>query len=148
MLIFTETENQKEFFTSDWHYNHDKDFLWGKRGYKSVNEHNKALIDSINASVRVQDVMFNLGDLILSSSISQFEELLSQIKCQTIYMLWGNHPNRHFKEIYKPIVKQLLGDHYTEESEVYPVKYRNVIYVGHHLEITVNRQLITLNHYP
>ena len=32
------------FFTSDLHINHDRDFIWGARGYEDVIEHNEDII--------------------------------------------------------------------------------------------------------
>ena len=32
------------YFISDTHFNHDRDFIWGNRGYNSVNEMNEDII--------------------------------------------------------------------------------------------------------
>ena len=148
ILTFKETADQKVYVTSDWHYNHQQEFVWKSRGFSSVEAHNKAIIDNCNKYVRENDILFNLGDLILNSTIVQFEELLSQIKCQNMYMLFGNHANRHYKEIYIPLVKERLGRNYTPDAELYPIRYRNVIYIGHYAEIRVNKQYAILSHYP
>ena len=39
------------WFTSDLHFNHDKDFIWGARGYSSVNEMNRIQIEKFNSVV-------------------------------------------------------------------------------------------------
>ena len=77
-----------------------------------------------------------------------FEELLGRFHCQNIYMLHGNHRNPHYKNIYKPLVKQILGDKYTDDSEVYPLRYRNVVYIGHYAEAILNGQMFILSHFP
>jgi calcineurin-like phosphoesterase family protein len=148
MFNIIETPESKVWFTSDWHYNHDRDFLWAKRGYASVQAHNVDLIRSINALVGPDDIIFNLGDLTLNCTLEQFEALIAQIVCRNIYLMAGNHPNPHFKSIYKPMVQKLLGDAYTPESEVYPLRYKNIVYINQEQEITVNRQKIVLSHYP
>lgn len=148
MLNINESIDRRVFFTSDWHWNHTREFVWGSRGYASVNDHNKAIIESTNEVVKENDILFNLGDLILNSTIAQFEELISQIKCKNMYMLFGNHPNKHYKEIYKPLVKTILGENYTPESELYPLRYKNVVYYGPLIEAAVNGQFICFCHYP
>lgn len=148
MINIKETENQKVYFTSDLHLNHGKSFVYESRGYSSVKEHNDIIINNINNIVRYTDILFNLGDFTLNSSIGDFENFISRINCQTMYMLFGNHANRHFKEIYKPLIKQILGENYTEDSEIYPIKYKNIIYIGNYAEIIINKQLIILSHYP
>lgn len=140
--------NRQVFFTSDWHYNHSQPFLWEARGYKSIQEHNEALIKSVNDVVGPEDILFNLGDLTLNCSIEQFEELISSINCQNIYLLNGNHNNPHYKQIYQPLVKSILGDRFTEINEIYPLRYKNIVYVGNYAEVAVNGQFIILSHYP
>ena len=147
-MMTLRTTDQNVFFTSDWHWNHGQSFVWEKRGYASVQTHNEALIKSINDSVGQEDILFNLGDLVLNCSIEQFESLISRIICQNIYLMAGNHSNPHFKNIYKPMVQKLLGDNYTPESEVYPLRYKNVVYINHYMEISVNDQFIAMSHYP
>ena len=148
MLNLKESDECKIFVTSDWHYNHKRDFIWKSRGFSSIEEHNEAIINNTNECVRENDILFNLGDLILTSTIEQFESLISRIKCKNMYLLFGNHPNRHFKEIYKPMVKKLLEENYTEESEIYPLRYKNIIYIGHYAEVILGGQYCVLSHFP
>jgi calcineurin-like phosphoesterase family protein len=65
-----------------------------------------------------------------------------------MYLLWGNHPNKHLKQIYKPLVQSILGKLYSEEHQIYPLRYKNIIYIGDYAEIVVNGQFITLSHFP
>lgn len=146
MLNFKNVD--KVFVTSDTHLKHNKDFVWKARGYNSVKEHDDGIIDTINATVDVDDTLVHLGDFCLNASVQDFEELISRINCQNIYMLWGNHPNPHFKEIYKPLVQSFLGEHYTYDSEIYPLRYRNVVYIGNYCEVSFGKQFAVLSHYP
>lgn len=148
MFNFRETETQKIFVTSDWHLNHNRDFVWKSRGYGSVQEHNDAMLTITNELVKEKDILFNLGDFCLNSSIDQFEGFIARLRCQNVYMLWGNHPNRHFKEIYKPMVQKILGMNYTLESEIYPLRYKNIVYLGHYAEVILDGQYAVLSHYP
>ena len=148
MLNFRETEEKKIYTTSDWHLGHAKDFIWKSRGYSSVQEHTDGIINKTNEIVKESDILFNLGDFCLNSSTEQFEEYISHIKCQNVYMLWGNHPNKHYKEIYVPLVKKLLEENYIENREVYPLRYKNIIYMGQYLECILNGQMYIMCHFP
>jgi len=148
MLNIKETENQKIYFVSDLHWNHARDFVYKARGFNSVKEHNDAIINSINTTVRDTDIIFNLGDLILNSTIEQFEELIASIKCQNMYLLFGNHPNKHLKEIYLPCIKSYLGNLYKDGDEYYPIRYKNIIYLGHYAEVILGGHFCVLCHYP
>ena len=134
--------------TSDTHLHHNRDFVWKSRGFSSVVEHDNAVIDSINTTVKSDDILLHLGDLCLNTKIDEFEQLISRVNCKNIYMLWGNHPNPHYKNVYIPMVKKILGENYTSESEVYPLRYKNIIYVGHYAEIILGGQFCVLSHYP
>ena len=37
------------FFTSDLHFMHDREFIWGPRGFKDVYEMNEAIIARLDA---------------------------------------------------------------------------------------------------
>ncbi len=151
MLHFIETDNSKTYFTSDTHFNHNPKWeipLWKQRGYNSPEEHTQGIIDKINERVRENDNLIHMGDFCLNTNEDQFEVLISKLNCQNIYMIWGNHPNSHFKRIYKPMVSSILKENYTNNSEIYPLRYKNIIYIGHYAEITVNGQLMVLCHYP
>jgi len=147
-LSLKETNDQKIYFVSDLHLGHDKEFIWKARGYNSSLEHTNGVIDKINQVVNHNDILFCLGDFCLKTPVPKFEEYISRIQCQNIYMLWGNHYNPHYKQIYKPLVKSILGDNYQYDSEIYPLKYRNITYIGDYAEIVINGTFIILCHYP
>lgn len=162
-LKFTESEESKVFITSDTHLNHDPKWkvpLWESRGFKSSKEHTDFVIDTINTMVRPDDKLIHLGDFCLNTNESQFEELLSRIRCQNIYLLWGNHNNPAWKVYRREVLKALNGitqgyesaslDGYNgiEDLEVYPFRYRNLVFVGNYLETIINGQLYVMEHYP
>lgn len=149
-LIFRETDDQKVYASSDFHLNHDPKWtvpIWKVRGFNSALEMTDGIIESVNKTVRPNDILLFLGDFCLNTTLSQFEELLSRFYCNNIYMLHGNHPNPHYKNIYIPLVKNILGNNYTEDREVYPVQYRNIIYIGNYTEVIWNGQYMVLCHY-
>jgi calcineurin-like phosphoesterase family protein len=149
MLNFA--KKSKTFVTSDTHWHHAPKWenpIWKMRGHSSPKEHDDFIVSEINRRVGKDDDLIHLGDLCLNSKIEDFEQLISSINCQNVYMLWGNHPNPHYKRVYLPLVKILLGNSYVEGMEVYPLQYKNVIYLGHYAEVILEGQYTVLSHYP
>ena len=156
-LRFKQNGEQKVYLTSDCHIFHNPKWevpIWKMRGFNSLEESNRYIIDSINNTVGGNDILINLGDITLNCSEIQFESLLSQIKCQNIYLLFGNH-NSPCWGVYQREVKQYIqsiyGDtHYNhlEEIEIYPLRYRNIIFVGNYLEFVVDGIKCVASHYP
>jgi len=107
ILKFKQTDNQKIYWISDTHLNHNKDFVYAARGHSSSREHTDFIINKINEFVRPNDILFHAGDFCLNTDESGLNELLARIQCQNIYLLWGNHPNPLWK-IYKKEISQWL----------------------------------------
>lgn len=141
-------KNKNVFFTSDTHLGHQKPFIWESRGYLSVQDHDNHIIHIINNVVQPDDILFHLGDFCLNTSIDVFEIYINQIKCQNIYLLHGNHNNPHYKNVYLPLVKSFLGEKYENDMEVYPIRYKNIFYVGYYIELKLNGKYIILSHFP
>lgn len=140
---FIHNTEQRIFFTSDTHFNHNQPFIFNARGYNSITEHNDSLINKINELIRPQDLLFHLGDFCLNSSISEFESFIERIHCSNIYYIWGNH-NSCIKTLYEESIKL----EYQKEIEVYPYKVGKITYLGFYNEILINGQLVILHHYP
>jgi calcineurin-like phosphoesterase family protein len=137
-------DDHKIFFTSDTHFNHAKKFIFEARGYKSVTEHNDALIAKINELVRPQDILFHLGDFCLNITMPEFEQLIARINCENIYYIWGNH-NSCIRRQYEETIK---GEYQRDDICVYPYKIGKITYLGDYKEVIVNGHLIVLHHYP
>ena len=119
------------FFTSDLHFNHDKEFVWGARGFSSVEDMNRGLIDNWNSVVGLNDEVYVLGDFILGDDLQKAEEILNSLNGH-ICLIIGNHDTRakrsfydRFDKVHKPFYarrkvfvdgKVLLLQHYPPES--------------------------------
>lgn len=149
MFSITESETSKVWFTSDLHLNHEGPKggtpLWESRGYASPANMTDCILDTINAFVGPSDILFNLGDLTLNTPPNQLDSLLDRIVCKNMLCLWGNHNNPHEKSIYRPGRNALCPN--VGVQWVYPVKYKNMSYIGHYHEVVVNEQFIVLSHY-
>jgi len=152
MFNIIESPELKVWFTSDLHLNHEGPKgatpLWESRGYNSPKHMSQCIVNAINEHVRRDDILFNLGDLCLNCSVEAFDSYLDQIVCRTVYCMMGNHSNPHYKLVYRRLVKELLGDKYHLSIEIFPLRYKNLVYINHLQEIVVNGQLIVLCHYP
>ena len=146
-LHFRQTEESKVYFSSDFHFFHNPKWavpLWKSRGFNSAVEMTDGIIESINDTVRSTDKLFFLGDFCLNTVKSQFEELLSRINCQSIYCLYGNHNSC----IWSNYEEQVYSQYGKKDIEIYPLYYRNLIYIGNYAEISVDGQYINIFHYP
>ena len=77
------------WLTSDFHLNHNKEFVYGERGFSSVEEMNETIVERWNEVVKKDDIVYNLGDFVMSDvqlSIPYIKALNGNIK-----WIFGNH---------------------------------------------------------
>lgn len=77
------------WFCSDWHFNHNKEFIWKARGFSSVEEMNEEIVKRHNEVVDKNDIVFVLGDMIMGQaelSIPYLQKMNGEFR----YIL-GNH---------------------------------------------------------
>ncbi len=140
---------RKVFFASDFHLSHKQPFIWQARGFTSIKEHADSIIDGINATVGEDDVLFYLGDFSLNSNLVETTDYFRRIKCQNIYYIWGNHESAP-RLIYNTAVATALNGAKNVSmfgTDVYPFHWENVTFLGHYAIISVNNQLIVLDHF-
>lgn len=171
MLKLTTNDNFNVWFSSDFHLNHLGPNgvipLWQMRGYKSPEDMTTQIIETVNELVMPNDYLFYLGDWCLNTTEEKFESDLAKFNCRNIMMLWGNHNNpvhRVYKrEIKKSLASQLNGDinwhdpakkggsidtRWFGEVDVYPFRYKNVVFCGDYMEVVVNGSHICMCHFP
>lgn len=137
------SESNKIWFTGCTHIFHKQPFIWQKRGYESIIAHAKGVRDKINEVVAHDDIMFHLGDSFLNSTPEEVNDWLSGVKCQNIHYISGNHESST-KKLFDN-AKASLGIY---DLEVYPVRHRNIIFLGPQVEIEIDGKLIILSHFP
>ena len=155
VLKLKQTDDQKVYWVSDTHLNHNRDFVYEVRGHKSAQEHTDFIINKINELVRPNDILMHAGDFCLNTEENGLNSLLARIQCQNIYMTWGNHNNPLWK-VYQREVKTFLKTYSTlyecgevpEDMEIYPFRYKNVTFLGNYAEITVDGHYFVMCHYP
>ena len=119
------------FLTSDTHFGHDREFLWGPRGFTSSQEHDEAIIKNWNEVVGPDDIVYHMGDLMLGDNaygIECVKRLNGHIK-----LIRGNHDTDARWKLYATLPNvELIG-----WAEV--IKYKKYqFYLSHHPTMTSN----------
>ena len=118
----------KIWVTSDTHFGHDKDFIWGARGFASVDDMNEAIIRRWNSVVAPEDTVYLLGDVALNDI---------DWGCYCLKQLNGN-------------INILIGNHDTDckISKYDSVDKKRIKTIGYATLLKTNRHNYYLSHYP
>lgn len=79
----------KIWFTSDLHFGHEKEFLYGPRGYNNNEEMMQDIVCKWNNKVAVEDEVYILGDIIVGEDAKAWPYL--QELNGKLHLIWGNH---------------------------------------------------------
>ena len=88
------------WLTSDFHFGHDREFVWKARGYSSVEEMNEIQIEKFNSLVQPDDTVYILGDLMLGDKSNI--EFIKRLKGR-IHIVLGNHDTPTREAMYKEL---------------------------------------------
>lgn len=118
------------YFTSDCHFNHNRDFIYEPRGFNSVEESNNTIITNWNNTVTDEDEIYVIGDFFLGSDEEFVRETLANLK-GNIHLIRGNHDTDRKVEIYKEYgIETLYAD---------VLKYhKRRFYMSHYPTLTAN----------
>jgi len=116
----------KIWVTSDTHFGHQKEFLWGPRGFSSSFDHDEFIIQNWNSVVGDEDDVYLLGDVMLGDN----EHGLDCLK--------RLHGKIHI----------VLGNHDTEARIELYITCPNVVEIVHAIEIKYKKHYFFLCHYP
>ena len=121
----------KIWLTSDTHFGHDREFIWGPRGYKSVWENNEELIKNWNSMIAPEDHVYHLGDVMLGDNEAGIK-LVKQLK-GSIHLIRGNHDMQARWDMYDKIYNVI------EMGDAKWLKYRGyTFYLSHFPTLTSN----------
>lgn len=124
----------KIFVTSDLHFGHDREFVWGARGFKSIEEHDAEIIKRWNEVVTAEDDVYILGDLMLGDNAHGIH-CLSQLNGK-LHILTGNHCTSARQKLYHTLesMVEFCGCATT-------IKYqKKQLYLSHYPTITSNME--------
>ena len=85
--------------TSDFHFGHEKDFLWQPRGFQDWKSYAEAAITNYNNLVADDDTVYILGDCVLKNNEFGIE-CLKQLKGHK-FLAIGNHDTESRIALYK-----------------------------------------------
>jgi len=115
------------WFTSDTHFGH-KNIVRGTSGwdltgshqstrdFDTLEEHNYALLKSINSVVKSDDILYHLGDWSFGGheNIKRFRD---QINCREIHLIFGNH-DQHIEPSDSPYRGLFASCNYVKQISV------------------------------
>lgn len=130
------------FFTSDLHFNHNKEFVWKERGFSSIEEMNQEIIKRWNSIVLPSDIVYILGDLMLGDNESGIK-LINQLNGYK-HIIIGNHDTETRIKLYQEQIDKLCSIKYADQ-----IKYGKIyLYLSHYPTITSNYddQLVWAKH--
>ena len=78
------------YFTSDLHFNHNKEFVYVPRGFNSVQGMNDTLYENWNNIVTDNDDIYVLGDFFLGTDYDYIRNVLDNLNGR-IHLVIGNH---------------------------------------------------------
>ena len=122
------------WLTSDLHFNHDREFIYKPRGFESVWDMNRTLIENYNSIVSSDDDVYILGDLMLGGPDRMKDglSLLSQLK-GNIHIVRGNHDTDNRWAAYQNLYNVVEVD-----NAIY-LKYKGFhFYMSHFPTFTAN----------
>ena len=114
------------YLTSDTHFCHDKPFLYEPRGFNSIDDMNKTIINNWNGIVTDQDDIYVLGDFFLGNDTDYIRDTIGNLRGK-IHLIIGNHDTPAKIELYK-------------ELRICEVLYAT--------QIKFKKRLFYLSHYP
>lgn len=119
------------YFTSDWHFFHNKSFIYEPRGFSSVEEMNETIIKNHNNIVKEDDIIYCLGDCMLNDN-QKGMECINRLNGHKKIIL-GNHDTNARIELYKTLPNiEVLG-----YADI--IKYNGYhFYFSHYPTITSN----------
>ena len=112
------------WFLSDPHFSHRRIIEFANRPFQNAEEMNETIIANINSRVKKNDYLYLGGDFAFSS---QSVDILNRLNGK-IFFVFGNHDHGY--------------------NETRKKKYKNVIWWGDIKNITIDKQPITICHYP
>lgn len=106
---------------------------------ESVDRMNRALIDNINATVGEDDILWTLGDWSFPSNYKTAMYIRSQLRCQNIFKVFGNHDSPQIAQVFDRPTD--LG---SRKKEALFLNDKNI---HHRIEMFHDGVMIVLDHY-
>ena len=128
----------KIWLTSDWHFGHDREFIWKPRGFHSIQEMNAAILERHNSVVSDDDDVYVLGDLMLGDNQVGLR-YIQQLKGH-LHIILGNHDTKTRIALYEALPNvELVCDAFRLDYKKYH------FYMSHFPTLTGNLEAESLH---
>lgn len=124
------------YLSSDFHFSHNKNFVYETRGFHAIEDMNEAIIERFNSVITKEDELYVLGDLCLgggsAEAISANKALIERLN-GTLHIILGNHDTQKRVEMYQKCKNIESIDYATV------LKYKKYyFYLSHYPALTSN----------
>jgi calcineurin-like phosphoesterase family protein len=124
---------------SDFHFGHNKEFLYKPRGFQSSQEHDEWLQEQIDG-IHPDSLLIFMGDMGLSCGAERIQEFMLTFPCETL-AINGNH-NSGVHQLYQ----QQLPKGF-ENCQLYPMKITpNITLMGYEFLLDIDRDRFYCRH--
>lgn len=123
------------FVTSDLHFGHDREFVYEVRGYKSIEEHDEAIVSNWNSVVSQEDDVYLLGDIMLCDA-KKGAELVKRLHGK-IHLIRGNHDTDDKLKLYAilPNIVEIA------DAKYYRLEGGPTFYMSHYPTLVAHEKL-------
>lgn len=144
-LNFQSKDYGRILFSSDFHIDHKRDFVFKPRGFRSWEEHTDFIVKNL-LSLKKDDLLIYLGDFALNTTDERVQAILNSVQCET-YMCYGNH-NSGIRRSYNRAKISYLTERFSDDVEIYPLKIaENVTMMGDAFNLCIDGKSFYCNHF-
>ncbi len=143
----------KVFAVGDTHWRHDRPFIIGPRGFKTIEDHDETIVRRWVERVPADSTVLHLGDVICMSDEPAFWSFLRRVSFARCFILLSNHLSGH-KQAYQTALKAQYPDVALHEAEVYPLTVlldgdpaRQVTFLPEYAEFSIAKERWVCSHY-
>lgn len=116
---FEGLDYEKIYFMADLHFQHKRILEYENRGFKDIDEMDKAICKTLRDVLTEDCILFDLGDMFFGTRENKFKMLIDSIPCP-IYKVLGNHDNEDFFRKHSDRFKE-IADFFTFYIDSYPI---------------------------
>jgi len=145
-LNFRSKDYNRILFASDFHWRHQKSFVWEARGFECHKAHSD-FIENTVLELTDKDLLFHLGDFALNTTEEDVQRFLNDIKCET-YLLAGNHPSGIKQSYQRAKTDFLERNNFYTTAEILPLSIApNVVFMGDQFLVSIDGRKFFCNHF-
>lgn len=109
-IVINQNPKGTVYWASDIHYNHFNAIHHANRPFKTVEEMDEYILETLRTTLTPSDILFTLGDIFWKCDYEKIKKFVDCIPCPWYFIL-GNHDNENILK-FEPLAKKLkkVGD--------------------------------------